>query len=198
MSNTRDDLVASLHTVGLIGSVRAGQFDRLFDGTSPTDQRKKEFGIYYYDNAIVEQIIPSGVWTTLTLDSSGPATVTEFGPEGLGDIMDSPSGRIDLSGLSIGDEVYIRHILNITPNLASSSYMFSHLVGAEPNGFRLPTITAPLGGAGQSTGKFVLDTHFFLQSEHQKQTGAFPQIFSSGGLIVNHLSTYISISRREV
>ncbi len=199
MPKAREALVVALNRSGVIGAARHGYFDALFEcGRNSPAQRKKEFGLYYYENSVTQQIIPANTWTTIDLDGLGPNTSLLYAPEGVGDILIPGQGGFDLSNLSLGDEIYIRHVINVTPSLSGTDYMFSHLIGSEPQGFRLPTLSESLGGAGRSTGWFVIDTHFFLQTDQQRITGMFPQIYGTGTLTINHFSTYLSISRREV
>ena len=196
ISKTRQELYTTVSNIGLLGSIATGVFDGVL-GTDVEDGLKKNFGVYYYDNSIENQDIPAETWTTLEMDGKGPQTNIEFAPEGVGNILDPDSGKILLSKLSEGDELYIRHTVNITPYVAGTTFAFNHRIGDQADAFRVPTTqTAFLGSAGVPTGDFIISTQLFARGEDQIQEGVFPQIYASNNVRVHHTAMYISVTRR--
>lgn len=156
------------------------------------------FGWFNYDNGIKSQVIPTKVWTTLMNDGAGPFTNELYKPAGLTEMLDRSTGKIILSELSNGDEVYIRYVLNVIPKTNNTQYSVSHLFGSGSQIARLPvgrriTLTE---GAGVPTQQFLLDSHFFIDNDITRQAGMSPQIFVSNESTVEFTSCYLSITRR--
>lgn len=156
------------------------------------------FGWYNYDNGIKSQVVPTKVWTTLMNDGAGPFTNELYKPSGLTEMLDRSTGKIILSELSKGDEVYIRYVLNVIPKTNNTQYSVSHLFGTGPTLARIPvgrriTLTE---GAGVPTQQFLLDSHFFIDNDNTIQAGMHPQIFVSNEATVEFTSCYLSITRR--
>lgn len=201
IDSKRDSLIVALNRAGIVGAVRDKYFDGLWKeggdgGEHEPENRNQYFGVFYYDNSQVQQNIPGGIWTTLSNDGKGAGTSREFSPTDIEDILELPSGRIMTERLKLGDEVYVRHTVNIIATVAGTNFAFRHLIGTDVDGFKLPsTQQMILGSAGSSTGDFIVDAHFFMQENGRRMIGAFPQIFSSNPVTMKHTASYISIVR---
>lgn len=166
------------------------------------EYRKKpffDFGWFNYDNLNKTQTVPANVWTTLANDAAGPNTYTNFPPDEVSRMLDPATGRILLDELDVGDEVYIRHTINLIPKANSTSYSFSQFFGNDPGSYRLPIGMSSLldDGAGTPTGDFVLDTHFFILDENSRLNGMLPQVLVSNETEVKYTGCYISVTRRS-
>lgn len=163
--------------------------------------RKKpffDFGWFNYDNANRSQIVQPGVWTTLQNDTLGVNTYTNFPPDEVTRMIDPATGRILLDELDVGDEVYIRHTINLIPQANTTSYSFSQYFGEGAGAFRLPIgMPATLDeGAGVPTGDFLLDTHFYILDDNSRLNGMLPQVLVSNVTEVRYTGCYISVTRR--
>jgi hypothetical protein len=192
---TKDSLVTALRRVGVLGAVNAGYFDHLFEA----DGTAKKVGWFSYDNLNETQDIPPNVWTTIMNDGAGSGTNTQYAPTGVTRMLDTNTGRILLDQLQLGDEVYIRHIINVIPNVNNLKYTISHFFGDGPQSERLPLgpQTLLMAGAGAATEQYLLDTHFFMDRENTRQFGVVPQIFTTGPLTIQYTGCYISIIRSK-
>lgn len=165
------------------------------------EYRKKpffDFGWFNYDNSNTTQTVSPGAWTTLANDAAGVNTYTNFPPDEVTRMIDPLTGRILLDELDVGDEVYIRHTINLIPKAHSTSYSFSHYFGEGVEAFRLPIgmYSVLNEGAGVSTGDFVLDTHFFILDDNSRLNGMLPQVLVSNETDVKYTGCYISVTRR--
>lgn len=165
------------------------------------EYRKKpffDFGWFNYDNGIASQIIPGGQWTTIQNDTLGPNTYTNFPPDLVTRMIDPATGKILLDELDVGDEVYIRHTINVIPSTNLTSYSFSQLFGEGPGQYRLPIgmPTTLNDGGAVPTGDFLFDTHFFILDENSRVNGMLPQILVSNETEIRYTGCYISVTRR--
>lgn len=166
-------------------------------GQTP-DPSTSKFGWFNYNNSQQFQSIPGGVWTTLQNDAQGIETVTTYSPPDIDSMLDTLTGRVLLADLQIGDEVYIRHTINVIPMTNGTSYSFSHLFGTDASTYRLP-IGVPTtldDGGGVPTGTFLVDTHFFVKDANSQLGGMLPQILVSNDAMVTYTGCYISVNRR--
>lgn len=165
---------------------------------TPTVDMLGKFGWFNYNNSIPSQQIPGGVWTTIQNDTLGIETNDLYSPSDIERMLDPVTGRVLLDQLQVGDEVYIRHTLNIVSNSNNTAYSLSHFFGSGADSYRLP-IGVPTTldeGAGIPTGVFLIDTHFFIKDENSKLNGMLPQIFVSNDSTLNYTGCYISVNRR--
>lgn len=242
---TKDSLLTALQRVGMLGAVRDGMFDTLFeksaagvpvvfeystDGSTPwsrtlnplthqfwrwsvdggynfsnsvrftPEKQGIKVGWLSYENQNIQQVIPGGVWTTLKNDGAGASTTgARFAPDGVTRMLETSTGRILFDQLSAGDEVYIRHVVNVTPDTNNVHYQFSHFFGqADVGSDRVPAGVRTLlnEGAGVPTNQFLLDSHLFITDQRVVQEGMMPQVFVSNQLTIEYTGCYISVTRR--
>lgn len=165
------------------------------DGSTLSETK---FGLFNYDNSIASQEVVGGVWTTLMNDTLGVETNTSFSPSDIDTMIDPATGRILLNGLQPGDEVYIRHTVNVIPSTNNTTYAFSHYFGEGATAYRLPIgiPTALNEGGGVPTGDFLVDTHFFVKNENVRDAGMLPQVLVSNDSTIEYTGCYISVTRR--
>ena len=165
---------------------------------TPLDMDATKFGWFNYDNSVASQLIPAETWTTLQNDALGIETITAYSPADIDSMLDTATGRILLEDLQVGDEVYIRHTINVTPMANNTTYSFSHLFGSGLQSYRLPIgVPSTLNeGGGVPTGTFLVDTHFFVKDNNSRLGGMLPQIYVTGDSMVNYTGCYLSVNRR--
>lgn len=163
--------------------------------TGPVVER---FGWWNYENILPAQDVPADEWTTLMNDGLGPGTNTLFKPSDLGSILDPLTGHILLDSLKVGDEIYIRHQINVTPSTGYAECSFGHRFGSGGMQTRVPTGQKIIldGGAGVDTDFFLLDAHFFIRDEDERISGMYPQVFMSSPATIDYRGCYISVNRR--
>lgn len=167
------------------------------------------FGFMDYNNSAAQAPPSAGVWTKLTNDGAGGNTLKTYKPTGATELVDTTydlglptanNGRLLFAELSLGDQVTIRHTLNITPNSNGQTFQMRHLVGQAGSEYSLPTgipIKMKQGG-GQSTGDFTTEATIYIGDENTRLGGALPQIKLSGSATVVNKGVYISVIKRGV
>lgn len=198
MDVTKDSLITALRRVGVLGAVNAGYFDHLFQDSETPQPMSTGFGWFNYANSKPTQVIPGGVWTTIENDSLGTVTNTNYPPFGITRMLDVPTGRILFDELKVGDEIYIRHIVNVIPFTNNTTYAFSHYVGSGVQLRRLPIGEQTLlnAGGGVPTGLVVIDTHLYISDENSRMGGMLPQVFVSNEATIEYAGCYISVTKR--
>lgn len=155
-------------------------------------------GLFYYDSTLPAYEIQGGTWDTFKNNSDGPLTDLRFAPDGVTSMLDPSTGRIVLSGLAVGDQVYIRHVLTLLAYVNNTEAWFQHVIGS---GSELREV--PFGqrvrlssGAGVTSEPFSVETQLYVSSENIRDAGILPQIKATGRCDVGYKGLYISVVRR--
>ena len=136
-------------------------------------------------------------WTSLTNDGAGPETELRHLPPGVDQLMDTPSGAINVTQLDEGDMIYIRQDYTVTPSINNSVLEARYTAGAGGGAFILAGFVAILA-AGSGVGyQQALVTHSIVMGN--PNTIANPIIFQlrlqGGGTVVN-TGSLIDVERR--
>lgn len=170
--------------------------------TAPTgsggSSAEDKFGWWNYSNTLPAQDIPALTWTTLMNNGEGPETDIRHRPEGTNTILDVASGKYILDDLKMGDELYVRHQINVIPGTSAFECSFGHRFGSGTAEVRVPTGQKMFlnGGAGVPTGFFLLDSHFYISDNEERLAGMYPQIYASNSAQIEYSSCYVSVIRR--
>ena len=62
-----------------------------------------------YNHSGGAQVLPADTWVQLDNDGNGPFTNVAFSPAGATPLVDTATGKIDPTGLALGDEILIRN-----------------------------------------------------------------------------------------
>lgn len=158
------------------------------------------FGFVDCSNSGGAQSLTINTWTTLLNDCAGVYTNTDYLPIGVTQLVDPVTGKLDFSELSIGDQVIIRHTLDITPNSNGQTFQLRHLVGQSGQEYDLPVnIPAKMEqGGGIPTGRFTISDVIYIGNENTRLGGALPQLKVNGNASVQYHGVYIGVTKRGV
>lgn len=198
MSVSRDQLATYFSRVGSgWGITSTGVLDSLLE-PGIAQGNPDTFGWFSYANTMPTQTIPGNVWTTIMNDGAGPISDARFHPDGVTRMLDPATGLILLDELADGDEVYIRHIVNLIPLSNLVQYNFSHYFPGDLTRIPASTRTTLSEGGGVPTQRFLLDTHVFMDNIVTRTNGMQPQVYVSAPSVIEYSGCYISVSRRGV
>ena len=158
-----------------------------------------DIGFFDYRNTLPDQYFESTVWNTIKNNALGPQTELRFAPKGVTSMLDTATGRILLSGLAIGDQVYVRHTLSVLGYVNNMSLTLRNYFGqtgqeyVEPFG---PTIRLQ-SGAGVQSGLQIADSRFYVRDENTRLGGVLPQIKGDNRFEVQYSGVYISVIRKS-
>jgi len=76
-------------------------------------------------------------WTTIPNDGAGAFTNLSYLPSGVTALMDTSTGAIDVSELSLGDVVLIRNDYTVTPATNNASLSFRYQLGTGGGSYTL-------------------------------------------------------------
>lgn len=157
-----------------------------------------KIGWLSYANLDLPQVVEGGMWTTIENDGLGSDTNIIYAPDGVTRMLDPATGTILLDELKPGDEVYIRHVINVIPSANNLQYQFSHSFGSGTGSDRVPIGSRVVlnEGGGVPTEPFLLDSHLFITRQIEPNQGMMPQILVSNQATIQYEGCYISVTRR--
>ncbi len=82
-------------------------------------------------------VLVADTWTTISNDGLGAFTNTAYLPSGVTALMDTSTGAIDVSELSLGDVVLIRNDYTVTPDTNNASLSFRYQLGTGGGSYTL-------------------------------------------------------------
>jgi len=103
-------------------------------------------------------------WTTIPNDGLGSFTNKDFAPEGVSELMDS-QGRIDPTGLSLGDDLIIRNDFSVSPNVNNALLRFRYELGDGGDTYQLETNLGRLDYGSGKYYKFSLSTDYIYMGD---------------------------------
>ena len=155
-------------------------------------------GFFNYQNTLANPTITTNTWSTLQNNALGALTSSAFAPDGVTSMLDTVTGRILLNQLEVGDQVYIKHLVNITPFTNGMTIDFRHFIGQTGQEYALPfgPVLSLNAGAGTPSGLLAVETQLYIRDSNTKIGGILPQIRGNGTFLLEYTSVYISVTRR--
>ncbi len=149
-----------------------------------------------FNNTGAAQALTPDTWVELRNDKLGANTIIGKMPVGVAlDI--AADGRIELTGLAIDDQIFIRHDFTVTPQTNNQTFEFTHDVG---------TVAYPIGtmphkmeqGGGTASPTFNPLSYIYIGDTNTLDGGIMPKIKTTGNATVQYKGCAISIVKRNV
>ena len=153
-------------------------------------------GFIDYNDATGEIVIPSGEFVDVPNNLSGPNTNTQFSPHNVDSIMDSETGYLNFSDLSLGDEIFMRIDFKVFPAENNSFLDCRMLLGGGAEEYPLNVFSKKLSlGAGieypSEKGLFYI----YMGDENTLNNPGKLQVKLSGGGVLLNAGVAISIKK---
>ncbi len=161
----------------------------------PTSEAWAIVGYADFSNAGADQTLLPNTYVDLLNDKLGPTTVNNQMPSGIA-LDVAADGRIKLTGMSVGDQIFVRHEFKVTPQTNNQTITFKNDVG---------TTVYPLGththkmeqGGGVTTDAINPLTWVYIGNANTLGGGIMPRIKSTGPATVKYSGCAISILKRK-
>ena len=136
-------------------------------------------------------------WTTIPNNGAGAFTNLAYLPSGVTSLMNTGTGALDLSQLSLGDNVIIRNDYNITPNTNNSLLEFRYTLGSGGGAYTLEKIVGRLDSGSGLAYRYSLTTDMiYMGDANTKDNPVVLQVkLSTSGTLVN-AGTSLGVTRR--
>lgn len=127
-------------------------------------------------------------WTTMPNDGLGAFTNKTYRPDGNSiELIDTASGSIDATGLSLGDTILVRNDFTVTPNTNNASLQFRYTLGSWSGTYTLEKRLGRLDEGSGSPYRFSLSPDLiYMGDTNTKNNPISLQVkLSTGGTLVN-------------
>jgi len=104
-------------------------------------------------------------WTTIPNDGLGAFTNKAYAPFGVTELMDTSTGAIDPTQLSLGDDIIIRNDFRVNPNVNNALLKFRYQLGAGADVYELETNLGRLDDGSGKDYPFSLTTDYIYMGD---------------------------------
>ena len=153
-------------------------------------------GIADYNNGVASAFLSPNAWVTLLNDGSGSFTNTDYIVEGATSLLNTVSGRLDFSQLTLGDIVIIRPDFTILPFSNKQRLRFRYLIGQNGQQYSLEKRLSKMNDGAGSEYKNYFSDMIYIGDDNTRLGGALIQVKTSGNGLVQNLGVAISVIKR--
>lgn len=163
------------------------------DGASPQGD-----GFVDYNNTISATTVLANTWHTLPNDAAGAFTNITFLPEGVTTILDTSTGALDFTDLSIGDALLIRNDFTVTPTINNALFEFRYSLGGGAGAYTLPKTPFRLNrGAGVADRIVQSADYIYIGDSNTQSNPVQLQVKCSAQFDVLNAGSAIQILRKD-
>lgn len=150
-----------------------------------------------YNDTTGDVAMLADTWTTIPNNGAGPFSNSEYTPSGVNQLLDTSTGAIDVSGLSLGDFILIRNDFTVTPTINNSSLEFRYTLGA---GLGAYTLEQSLGRLDRGSGvpyRFALRIDsIYMGDTNTRDNPIGLQVKCSSDATLNNAGLVIEVVKR--
>ena len=156
----------------------------------------KSFGFIDYNDtstATTPLALTANTWTDIPNDGQGAFSNKLFAPDDITEVLDTSTGYLDFSQLSLGSEIYVRNDFSVTPStnncLLEARYLLGSGAGEYPLQFWSERLDSGSGIPYQRATNFRI---YMGDTNTQGNPGKMQLRLSTDGTVVN-AGVYVSI-----
>lgn len=152
-----------------------------------------EFGFMDYNDTTGAVSLVADTWTDVPNNGAGAFTNKTYKPESVTEIMDTTTGYLDFSDLTVGSEVAIRNDFAVTPSTNNSFLEVRYVLGTGAGEYALSVANERLdNGSGIAYQRVFTFPIYIGDLNTQSGAGKLQVRLSTPGSITN-AGSYISI-----
>ncbi len=157
---------------------------------------QSKFGFIDYNDTTGSISITEDTWTDVPNNGLGAFTNKTYKPESINDVMDTSTGYLDFSELSLGSEVLVRNDFKINPHTNNSLLEVRYLLGQGADEYALNFWSERLDNGSGIDYQRVLSFPIYMGDLNtQGGVGKLQVRLSTSGVLTN-AGSYISIRLR--
>jgi hypothetical protein len=174
-----------------------GTGDTLRNAMDKTNDNFKELysrvGFIDYNDATGSVSLTTDTWTDVPNDGLGSFTNRTYKPTDITDVIDTSTGYLDFSQLSLGSQLLIRNDFTINPNTNNSLLEVRYVLGQGANEYNLKFWSERLdGGSGVDYQRVISFPIYMGDTNTQGGVGKLQVKLSTNGTLTNS-GSYIKI-----
>ena len=132
-------------------------------------------------------VLVADTWTTIPNDGLGAFTNKTYKPEGVTELMDTSTGALDTTDLTLGSSILVRNDFSVTPNTNNSLLEFRYTLGAGPGAYILEKLIGRLdSGSGKPYRQSLVPDLIYMGDANTRDNPIGLEVrLSTAGTLVN-------------
>ena len=154
-------------------------------------------GFIDYNDASGAVSLIKDTWTSIPNNGQGAFTNKNYKPEGVTELLDETTGKIDVTELDLGDTILIRNDFTVNPNTNNSLLEFRYSLGQSTGSYVLSTNLGRLDNGSGKPYRFALKPDLIYMGDTNTRNNPITlQVkLSSNGTLTN-AGTVIQVIKR--
>jgi len=154
-------------------------------------------GFIDYNDTTGAFSINADTWTDLPNDGLGAFTNKNYPPTGVTELMDTSTGYLDVSELTLGDNILIRNDYTINPNTNNAQLKFRYELGSGGGTYTLEKIIGRLdSGSGQDYRFSLTPDLIYMGDTNTRDNPIKLQVYCTSNATVTNAGTVITVVKR--
>ncbi len=154
-------------------------------------------GFIDYNDTTGSFSITADTWTDLPNNGLGPFTNKNELPTGVTELMDTTTGYLDVTQLTLGDAIDIRNDYTIYPNTNNAQLKFRYVLGSGAGEYTLEKIIGRLdSGSGRPYRYSLSPDLIYMGDTNTRDNPIKLQIFCSSNATVTNAGSVIRVVKR--
>ena len=132
-------------------------------------------------------VLVGNVWTPIPNDGLGAFTNKDYKPSGITELMDTYTGKIDPTEMTLGSTMLVRNDFTVTPNTNNALLEFRYTLGIGGGAYTLEKIIGRLdSGSGVGYRRSLVPDMIYMGDTNTRDNPIGLEIrLSAGGTVVN-------------
>ena len=164
--------------------------------SSGGDSGLNKQGFIDYNDTTGEINLTSDTWTDVPNNGAGAFTNKAYKPTAVNEVLDSSTGYLDFSELTLGSQILIRNDFTVTPNTNNSLLEVRYLLGQGAGEYALKFWSERLdSGSGIGYQRVISFPIYMGDTNTQGGVGKLQVKLSTNG-VINNAGSYVKIDLR--
>ena len=153
-------------------------------------------GFIDYNDTTGNLSLTANVWTDVPNDGAGAFSNNSYKPDNINEVLDTNTGYLDFSELSLGSQIIVRNDFQVTPSTNNSLLQLRYVLGQGVNEYNLLFWSERLdSGSGIAYQRVVSFPIYMGDTNTLGGPGKLQVNLSTSG-VFNNAGSYINISVR--
>jgi len=139
-----------------------------------------------YNNTSGDFQVSANTWATVTNNGAGAFTNLGYGPDGVLHLVDTVAGGLTFEHLKLGDSIFIRNDITITPTVNGATVEFRYELGGGAGLYTLPRYWGALNNGAGFPSRFVEEDYIYMGDTNTLNNPGTLQIRVSEDSTVNN------------
>ena len=154
-------------------------------------------GFADYNDTTGDVSITADTWTALPNNGAGAFTNLTYLPNGVTSLMDTATGKIDVTQLNLGDTILIRTDFTVTPQTNNSAVDFRYTLGSGAGSYVLEHQLGRLDrGAGEDYRFALRADLIYMGDTNTRDNPIGLEVKCSGDAIMNNAGAVIQVVKK--